>query len=485
MFIENMIVQCASFGTDEDCKLILRFFFSKNLPSYACSMALAQAIHDDTIRSGIEFEPAPWGSSRDIDLYIPRVLLATTYDTEYISHRPVLKVAMRPLIEGRDDVKTFALAHFGPAKAPLAALALDIILPIFTDENFTSHIEAKERTASDLLTVLAGELPVNSEMQDMAASLKSPLPYVGLYDRPACVPAVFGIGTGMILQPPTQQNLRVGPDITDSQPTATASSAVSLDSKAQLTFAHTADERPVAHFDCDDGSIVPVYVTQQEEAWHDIQDPQPVCTASSVTTLDESAQSELEGTPREGMAAHGVQAEAFPSERPLQTFHDLSQVERYSIVCSGCERTDHVLVELNSLIPAIRGSTGADTATQGVNMCPDCGRARSAQNTNCEQCLTVVKLSGMHTPHGGTQVTGLERARLDEPFEYIQEPQDPTVVLTPEQMAELEARLQNDRASPVMESGNTDPRVATVQTAGLAHKIWLNTSPAWRSRWDP
>ena len=108
MFIENMIVQCAGFGTDGNCKLILLFFFSKNLPSYPCSMALAQAIHDDTTRSGIEFEPTPCGSSKDIEPYIPRVLLATTYDIEYISHRPVLKVAMRPLMEGRDDVKTFS-----------------------------------------------------------------------------------------------------------------------------------------------------------------------------------------------------------------------------------------------------------------------------------------------------------------------------------------------------------------------------------------
>ena len=77
----------------------------------------------------------------------------------------------------------------------------------------------------------------------------------------------------------------------------------------------------------------------------------------------------------------------------------------------------------------------------------------------------------MHTPHGGMQVTGLERAQLDEPLEYIQESQEPTVVLTPEQIAELETQLQNDRASPVVEFTNTDPRVATAQTAGLAQNM--------------
>jgi len=77
----------------------------------------------------------------------------------------------------------------------------------------------------------------------------------------------------------------------------------------------------------------------------------------------------------------------------------------------------------------------------------------------------------MRTPHGGTQATSLEQARVDAPIEYIQESQEPTVALTLEQMSELEAQLQNNHAPQVLESENTDPKVATAQTAGLAQSM--------------
>ena len=119
---------------------------------------------------------------------------------------------MRELLEGKADVGTFASQHFGPAKALLAAPALDIFALIFLDDEYSDHTEVKERTAGSLLTMLAGELPVNDELRSMAASLKSPHPYTGMYNRPVRAATAFAIGTGMIEQPPTLRDLQAGVD---------------------------------------------------------------------------------------------------------------------------------------------------------------------------------------------------------------------------------------------------------------------------------
>ena len=150
MFIERMLIQCASFGTENACDLILLFFFGENLPSYACSMEIAQAISDNTSRSEIKFEPAQCGTSAEIEHYEPRVLFVTAFDNEHVGHRALLKVAMRELLEGKVDMETFASEHFGPAKAPLAAPALDIFISVFLDDGFSAHTEVKERIASHL-----------------------------------------------------------------------------------------------------------------------------------------------------------------------------------------------------------------------------------------------------------------------------------------------------------------------------------------------
>ena len=111
---------------------------------------------------------------------------------------------------------------------------------------------------------------------------------------------------------------------------------------------------------------------------------------------------------------------------------------------------------------------------EGYRICHECGRVHSAENIDCEQCLTVLKLGAMHVTSRDLQVTDSlcpQQARVEAqiehaqelstgsrgpassrpqpvhakaPVDYIQESQAPTITVPPEQVEVWEAIARED-----------------------------------------
>ena len=472
---EKMLIQVATFGTEDECKMVLLFFFGNAPPSDACCLQVTEAIRLKLGLLDIAFQPAPCGVARELKQYHPLVLLATTYDVDHLAQRPVLRVAMRAILSGELEVAAFATIFFEPMKVQLAAAALKIFAVILSDEDspaeMLAHAEAKEAVAGCVLMLLASEMPVNDEIIDMTQSLTSPYHYTGKYLRPSHNSARFDIGTGLALQPPTCHDLQDDRDIDCNQSEATAlcddhfdfdesPSSPSLvpairaweaglqhDALGQVHEAHmtrgleleqmckeakarlrgltevatsawqtcmtsTCRKTQSHNFDTPDGTRVTVLVAEQQEAYRKF--------------------TELQGAMHQDVAAA-----AFPDVKPLPTSRNLRQED-------------------------------------GYKTCHECDRIRSAKNTDCMQCVTVYKLEAMQVegkdleatdPLGPQQVGSQPQhaqepsassssapscpqpVHAEEPVDYIQDPQAATVAVPEEQIQVWELTAREGRIS--------------------------------------